>query len=119
MRDCPYSSVTEVKQYAKYYRKITRSFLGSIFNYTCQKCRFKNDTRMFHFHHREPTTKEAKVNAGHKDKVKMFKEMLKCDYLCENCHYEAHAEMGDIDEDFKAITGRRYSCVQNMLGCSD
>ena len=118
-RDNPYHYKTN--DYKYYYSKVKRSFLASLFHYKCQRCGFKNDTRMFHFHHRNPKDKLFDIGGrfGMKDKVALFEELLKCDYLCENCHYEVHAEMGDIDEEFKAISGRRYTIVQNMLGSSD
>jgi hypothetical protein len=115
--DNPYKR--QAIEYMKYYRKVARSFFGSLFNYSCQTCGFKNETRMLNFHHRDPSKKEFVIKIDMKDKKRLFTELLKCDYLCENCHYEVHAKMGDLDEEFKAIVGRRHTHVQNLLGCTD
>lgn len=53
--DNPYKR--QAVEYMKYYRKVSRSFFGSLFNYSCQNCGFKNETRMLNFHHRDPSKK--------------------------------------------------------------
>jgi hypothetical protein len=115
----PYRGLETQTEYMSYYNKVTRSFLASLFNYSCEACGFKNETSMLHFHHRVPEDRSFDVKSGVKDKRKLFKEILKCDYLCQNCHYEVHAKMGDLDEEFQIIVGRRHTHVQNLLGSSD
>ena len=58
------------------------------------------------------------INPG-KWYAKYFKEILKCVYVCENCHYQRHADMGDVNEDFTTINRRRHTYIQNLLGCPE
>tara|TARA_R100000808_G_scaffold1812_1_gene7718 strand:- start:1480 stop:1932 length:453 start_codon:yes stop_codon:yes gene_type:complete len=111
----------EKNNYDSYRYKIRAGFYAWLFNFTCQDCGLKNDTRTLNFHHVNPEEKEIGVlmSTNSMDKIKVFKEILKCVYVCENCHYQRHAEMGDLDEDFKAINRRRHTYIQNLLGCTE
>jgi hypothetical protein len=120
----PHSTIHCRKKYDKYYHKVRSSVYPWLFEYTCQDCGLVNATRSFHFHHLDPTKKQFNIlggdgGAGRKDKLKIFKEIFKCVYVCENCHYQRHADMGDLDEDFKAINRRRHTYIQNLLGCPE
>ena len=119
----PYQSSdrSDLGPYSKYHHKVRTSFLAWLFNFTCQECGLTNNERTFCFHHVIPEDKKFNITrqAGHKDKLSLFKELLKCVYLCENCHAQTHADMGDLDEDFKAINRRRHTYIQNLLGCTE
>ena len=117
----PYSPKHQRKDYDKYYHKVRAGFYSWLFNFTCQDCGVVNNTRPLNFHHIEPKNKELTIiqSAGIKDKKKLFKEILKCVYVCETCHYQRHADMGDIDEDFTTINRRRHTYIQNLLGCTE
>ena len=112
---------TDKRAYDAYYYKIKAGFYAWLFAFTCQDCGLVNETRTFNFHHVIPENKELTIlmNTGMKDKIKLFKEILKCVYVCENCHYQRHADMGDLDEDFTAINRRRHTYIQNLLGCPE
>ena len=118
LKSNPHNSKTNRKGYDKYFHKVRAGFYAWLFNFTCQDCGLMNDTRSLNFHHVIPEDKELTViqNAGIQDKIKLFKEILKCVYICENCHYQRHADMGDLDEDFTAINRRRHTYIQNLLG---
>ena len=111
----------EKKKYDAYLYKIRAGFYSWLFDFTCQDCGLRNETRTLHFHHVIPATKEIDIqrSTGWKIKIKTFKEILKCVYICENCHYQRHADMGDTDEDFTAINRRRHTYIQNLLGCPE
>ena len=121
LKSNPHNSKTNRKGYDKYFHKVRAGFYAWLFNFTCQDCGLMNDTRSLNFHHVIPEDKELTViqNAGIQDKIKLFKEILKCVYICENCHYQRHADMGDLDEDFTAINRRRHTYIQNLLGCPE
>jgi len=57
----------------------------------CLDCRGKNFLpAVFHFHHRDPLTKEFTLRDGKSwDRVKT--ELDKCNLLCANCHITRHA----------------------------
>jgi 5-methylcytosine-specific restriction endonuclease McrA len=119
----PYKQKTklEKRKYDAYLYKIRAGFYAWLFDFTCQDCGLRNDTRTLNFHHVIPEDKELTIlmSTGWKDKLKHFKEILKCVYICENCHYQRHADMGDLDEDFTAINRRRHTYIQNLLGCPE
>ena len=125
LSDNIHSHKTEKIKYDRYRRVSNAGFLGWLHNFTCKDCNFKNDTKLFEFHHRDPKQKLFTVLGGGLGKhtvevrVEYLKEVLKCDYLCPLCHYKRHSNLGDVDEDFKAINRRRHSYIQNVLGCSD
>lgn len=57
----------------------------------CSKCGYSKYYGALHFHHRDPSTKEAswnKIRLWPWDKV--LTELDKCDLLCANCHAEEH-----------------------------
>jgi len=121
LKSNPHNSKTNRKGYDKYFHKVRGGFYAWLFNFTCQDCGLMNDTRSLNFHHVIPEDKELTIiqYAGIQDKIKLFKEILKCVYICENCHYQRHAEMGDLDEDFTTINRRRHTYIQNLLGCPE
>ena len=121
MRDCPYKQKHQKKQYDAYRYKAYAGFYSWLFDYTCQDCGLKNETKTLHFHHIDPTTKSFGVMTvvKLKNQIRVFEEILKCVYLCENCHYQRHADMGDVDEEFQTINRRRHTMLQNLLGCTD
>ena len=105
--------------YTKYRRTVRKGFLAWLFNYTCQDCGTMNETKALHFHHLNPDLKHFNILQGSVEKpnkVLLFEEILKCVYLCENCHYQRHADIGDVDEDFTTINRRRHTYIQNLLG---
>jgi 5-methylcytosine-specific restriction endonuclease McrA len=109
------------RAYDAYLYKVRAGFYAWLFKFTCQDCGLINETRTLNFHHVLPEDKEFTIlmNTGKADKIKMFKEIFKCVYICENCHYQRHADMGDLDEDFTAINRRRHTYIQNLLGCPE
>jgi 5-methylcytosine-specific restriction endonuclease McrA len=117
----PYPRKHNRQAYERYFHKVRAGFFAWLFDFTCQDCGLRNETRSLHFHHVVPSDKELAIiqNSGMKDKIKLFKEILKCVYVCENCHYQRHADMGDLDEDFKTINRRRHTYIQNLLGCPE
>ena len=117
----PYKQKTDRKAYDRYFHKVRAGFFAWLFDFTCQDCGLRNETRSLNFHHVIPEDKELTIiqNAGIQDKIKLFKEILKCVYVCENCHYQRHADMGDLDEDFTTINRRRHTYIQNLLGCPE
>ena len=113
---------SDANAYQKYRREVRKSFLAWLFCYTCQDCGLVNDTRALHFHHLNPANKLFNILQGgacESDKHKLVKEILKCVYICENCHYQRHANIGDVNEDFTTINRRRHTYIQNLLGCPE
>ena len=79
----------DANAYQKYRREVRKSFLAWLFCYTCQDCGLVNTTRALHFHHLNPKDKLFNILQGgacEPDKFKLFTEILKCVYVCENCH---------------------------------
>jgi hypothetical protein len=63
-------------------------------NLKCECCGF-SDYRALHFHHKDPTSKEANVSnmVGHgASKERILAEIAKCAVLCANCHAIEHFE---------------------------
>ena len=57
----------------------------------CSVCGYSKYYGALHFHHRDPSTKEAnwtKIRLWTWNKV--LTELDKCDLLCANCHAEEH-----------------------------
>jgi hypothetical protein len=120
LKSNPFKASDDKQSYNKYSNITRASFLCWLKKYTCEVCGFKNDTRSFNFHHVDPSKKKFNVlgSLGGKNKVKIIKEILKCVYVCENCHYKIHSQEGGLDEHYKIINRRRYSYIQNLLGSS-
>ena len=58
----------------------------------CYDCGLVEDCiDIYDFHHRESIEKEFAVGRSYKSKVKIIKEIDKCDLLCANCHRRRHA----------------------------
>lgn len=118
LKSSPYSQVENKKEYNQYANATRGSFLCWLKAFTCELCKFKNETRAFNFHHVDPSRKKMNVlgSMGCKNKVKVLKEILKCVYLCENCHYKIHAQEGGLDVKYEIINRRRYTYISNLLG---
>jgi len=121
LKSNPFNTTLQRRSYDQYRHKILAGFYSWLFCFTCQDCGLTNETRPLNFHHLVPEDKELTIiqSCGIQDKIKLFKEILKCVYICENCHYQRHADMGDLDEDFTAINRRRHTYIQNLLGCTE
>lgn len=118
----PYKSTgADRKNYLKFNNNIRRSFLCWLKDFTCETCNFYNPTKTLHFHHVYPKKKQGSIMTmvGGKNKMKLFKEIFKCVYVCENCHYKIHSEEGGIDGHYEIINRRRHSYIQNLLGSSN
>ena len=114
----PYASWD--KRYTGYHSKVAQTFWTTLVDNKCMNCGIKATHRVFSWHHREPGNKLFTIGGTQrKNKVKFIEELLKCDYLCENCHYDAHEQMGDVNGDFKAINRRRRSMLPDMSCSSD
>ena len=67
----------------------------------CEKCDYKKNLAAFDFHHKDPSTKEFKLDSRNLSNFTMEKilvEFEKCEVLCSNCHRELHNEDSGIDE---------------------
>lgn len=75
----------------------------------CSNCGLKHDgqnTPVFDFHHRDPTTKLFNINQNHLNrysKARVLIEVEKCELLCSNCHrlhhwYSDKTFMAEIDD---------------------
>jgi hypothetical protein len=118
LKNSPYKQGEQKKEYNQYANSTRASFLCWLKEYTCEMCNFKNETRSFNFHHVDSSKKKMNVlgSVGRKNKVKIIKEVLKCVYVCENCHYKIHAQEGGLDGQYEIINRRRYSYISNLLG---
>ena len=118
MSNCPYR---HGKEKSRYRRKVVSGFIGWLFEYRCQDCCQVNPTKTLDCHHIDPSNKIDRVSQIVKggNYQQGLEELLKCAYLCNVCHYKRHANLGDIDEDFKAINRRRHTYIQNLLGVPD
>lgn len=75
----------------------------------CAHCGLEHDgqnTPVFDFHHKDPSTKLFNINMNHIDrysKEKVMKEAEKCEIVCANCHrlhhwYSDNVFMNGIEE---------------------
>jgi hypothetical protein len=60
----------------------------------CQRCGYNKDVLgAYAFHHRDPSEKEFSISRYQKLNTEaLYKEVDKCDLLCQNCHAEVHEE---------------------------
>lgn len=58
----------------------------------CQRCGYDKFIGALEFHHRDPAEKDPAWSRGW-NKIKLKKELDKCDILCANCHREVHHEL--------------------------
>ena len=73
---------------AAYKRAMT--FINS-FKKRCHKCS-EAELCCLQFHHRDPATKQTKVNVlATRSRVRVLEEIAKCVVLCANCHCKVHA----------------------------
>lgn len=72
----------------------------------CIECGSTEDG--YHFHHRDPSTKEFKVSSRFTTGLfeTIIKEADKCDMLCEKCHRKRHPEIYKCDVDGLNIHNR-------------
>ena len=63
--------------------------------------------------------KDLDVGATSNSFPKRVRESLKCLYLCEDCHYQEHIKLGDVNDYFNFISRRGYNTLQSLLGRSD
>lgn len=57
----------------------------------CSICGYNRSSRALHFHHPDPTKKNAMIRGyAHLKTGKLADERAKCVLLCANCHYEQH-----------------------------
>lgn len=80
----------KIKRQRKRRAKLIRSRGGK-----CQKCAYKYNGKnavAFHFHHKNPQTKEFALSSLGMDKSmgNILEELKKCDLLCANCHSIKH-----------------------------
>tara|TARA_B100000029_G_scaffold479166_1_gene525980 strand:- start:287 stop:694 length:408 start_codon:yes stop_codon:yes gene_type:complete len=109
---------SQSKNYKKFNNNVRRSFICWLKDFTCEVCKFKNETKTFHFHHVDPKRKKGRVipMATGKNRIKLFKEIFKCVYVCENCHYKIHAEEGGLNGQYEIINRWRHSYISDLLG---
>lgn len=63
-------------------------FLGG----KCEKCKLSYHPSAFHFHHKDPTTKQFDWNQLRKQSTeKVLEEIEKCVLICANCHAVEHS----------------------------
>lgn len=59
----------------------------------CQKCGYNANMAALQFHHTDPKLKKFNLDARHLGNncpEKIEAEILKCELLCSNCHFEHH-----------------------------
>lgn len=57
----------------------------------CEICGYsKPVSSVYHFHHRDPKTKEFNISGCTLGMERLKAEVDKCDLLCANCHAETH-----------------------------
>lgn len=117
----PFDRVKEGSRYHRFQMDISISFLCWLKEYTCEGCGIVNPERSLHFHHIDPKLKVFSISskASMKNKIELFKEVMKCAYLCEYCHYKYHSYLGDANGNFEIIDRRRRAYIHNMLGVRD
>lgn len=117
IKDNPFMP-SDRSNYNRFQNSVKASFLCWLKDFTCEVCEFRNPTRSFHFHHVDPKKKKLNIlgGLGKKNKVKLIKEVLKCVYVCENCHYKIHAQEGGLNGNYEIINRRRHSYISNLLG---
>ena len=59
----------------------------------CSKCGYNKCLEALQFHHRDPKVKDPTWNKGW-NLERLSTELVKCDLLCANCHFEEHQEQG-------------------------
>lgn len=63
----------------------------------CERCGYRNDPGILHWHHKDPLQKTVDVAylVALGDWHEILAEAAKCQLLCENCHDLAHHEMAE------------------------
>ena len=61
----------------------------------CVRCGYNKYVGALDFHHRDPAEKEFALSQRGLTKSfgRLYKESLKCDLLCANCHREVHSNV--------------------------
>lgn len=65
----------------------------------CIRCGFDKHPSALHFHHKDPSQKEASIARAIRlgwSKNKFILEINKCDVLCANCHAIEHAQSQEL-----------------------
>ena len=106
--------------YDAYRYQVRMYILGLLRNFTCEHCGIINLKRSLHFHHINPKTKRFRISRiGQHNFILGLQESLKCNYLCDECHYQEHLKMGDYYGYFETIDRWRHPYIQNLLGSTD
>ena len=80
--------------YRRKNRKIQLFELKNLYGGKCSRCSYDKCFDALHFHHKDPSKKEALVSKlfASKGKAAAYKEAEKCELICANCHAELHAD---------------------------
>ena len=86
-RKCVVENVTKKRRALK--RKLVEQLGGS-----CSSCGYDRCMEALHFHHRDGKEKDGLISRmiGSYQSKAVYKEVVKCDLLCANCHAEAHSQ---------------------------
>ena len=80
-------------KYVDSWRIRTKRKLVLMYGGKCVRCGYNKDyPGAYHFHHREPNTKEFELSSISHGFDACLEEAKKCDLLCANCHSEVHAD---------------------------
>ena len=116
----PYNRYNYSK-YRSYLRHCRMYVFGLLKNFRCERCDMVTMKRSLNFHHINPEDKRDKISrlAGKEPFRKSLTEVLKCVYLCDECHYQEHLKMGDYYGYFEIIDRWRHPYIQSVLGSTD
>ena len=115
----PHSCTMNNKGYQSFRNNLKSFILAWSRYFTCEICGKTDLKRTLHFHHTNPSNKEVAVGDNLSTFSKKITESLKCDYLCDDCHYDIHVQQGDFSEYYDAIHRWGYHTLQSMLGCTE
>jgi len=116
----PYARYDHSKYFA-YLRYCKMYIFVFLKNFKCEQCGVVNIQRSLNFHHEKPKEKRDKISrlVRREPFRKSLPELLKCIYVCDECHYQEHLNMGDYYGYFETIDRWRHTYIQSVLGSTD